>query len=97
MIRGTGLPEPALQRTYRDDAQHVARVDFDFAPLPVIVEVGGQRGYMSTEERRRQEHRRNAMQLLGKLIYFFTTEDVKNAPDYVLETLRACLPGRRAS
>lgn len=94
LIRETGLPEPALQRTYREDGVHVARVDFDFAPLPIIVEVGGQRGYMSTEERRRQEHRRNAMQLVGKVIYFFTTEDVRDTPDYVLGTLHGCIPGR---
>ena len=76
ILRGTALPTPTMQRTYRRDGTHVARVDFDFAPLPVIVEVGGQRGYLSTTERQRQERRRNELQLLGKVIYFFTTEDV---------------------
>ena len=66
---------------------HVARVDFDFSPLPVVVEVGGQRGYMSATERRRQEHRRNQLQLLGQVIYFFTTEDVSGDPAYVVATL----------
>jgi len=95
LMRETGLPEPALQRTYREDGIHVVRVGFDFHPLPIIVEVGGQHGYMSTEERRRREHRRNAaMQLLGRTVYFFTTEDVASAPNYVLNTLRGCLPHR---
>ena len=87
LVRGTGLPQPTLQRTYRNDGVHVARVDFDFSPLPVVVEVGGQRGYMSATERRRQEHRHNQLQLLGQVIYFFTTEDVSGDPAYVVATL----------
>ena len=62
----------------------IARVDFDFEPLPVIVEVGGRRGYMSASERQRQERRRNQLQLLGKVVYFFCTEDVVESPGYVV-------------
>ena len=91
-----GIPAPSVQRVYRKDGVRLARVDFDFAPLPILVEVGGQRGYMSSDDRRRKEHRRNELQLLGKVIYFFTTEDVVHHPDYVIDTLTACL-GRRAS
>lgn len=69
LMRSSGLPKRALQRTYRSDGNHVARVDFDFGPKPVIVEVGGQKGYLSFDERRRQEHRRNELQLWGKTIY----------------------------
>ena len=88
LMRSSGLPKPALQRTYRSDGNHVARVDFDFGPKPVIVEVGGQKGYLSFDERRRQEHRRNELQLLGKTIYFFCTENVVEDPSYVLTTVR---------
>lgn len=73
------------------DGKHVARVDFDFEPSSVVVEVGGRRGYMSNDERRRQERRRNELQLRGKVIYFFTTEDVVEDPGYVLRTLSAAL------
>jgi hypothetical protein len=66
-------------------------VDFDFEPRPVLVEVGGRRGYLSADERRRQEHRRNQLQLLGKVVYFFTTEDVTDAGSYVIATLRGAL------
>ncbi len=78
---------------YRRDGVHVARVDFDFAPLPIVVEVGGRRGYLSADERRRQEHRRNELQLVGKIVYFFTTEDVAEDPAYVVTTLRTALRG----
>ena len=42
---------------------------------------------MSATERRRQEHRHNQLQLLGQVIYFFTTEDVSGDPAYVVATL----------
>ena len=66
-------------------------MDFDFEPWPVLVEVGGRRGYLSADERRRQEHRRNELQLLGKVVYFFTTEDVIDAAAYVIDTVRQAL------
>jgi hypothetical protein len=91
LIRSVGVPKPAVQRVYRRDRVHVARVDFDFAPVPVVVEVGGRRGYLSAADRRRQEHRRNELQLLGKVVYFFTSEDVTDAVPYVIATLRAAL------
>lgn len=91
VIDGVGLPRPKVQRIYRADGVHIARVDFDFEPTPVIVEVGGRRGYMSAGERQRQERRRNQLQLLGKVVYFFCTEDVMTAPGYVVSTLRAAL------
>ena len=91
LLRSAGLPVPSRQRTYRRDGQHIARVDFDFAPWPVVAEVGGRRGYLSADDRRRQEHRRNELQLIGKVVYFFSTEDVVDAPAYVVGTLRAAL------
>ena len=57
----------------------------------MLVEVGGRRGYLSADERRRQEHRRNELQLLGKVVYFFTTEDVVNDGAYVVSTVRGGL------
>jgi len=91
LLRSAGLPRPALQRVYRRDGRHVARVDFDFAPWPVIVEVGGQKGYLTTRERQRQERRRNDLHLLGKALYSFSYEDVTEEPGYVLATVRSGL------
>jgi hypothetical protein len=91
LLRSTALPTPAIQRTYRCDGVHIARVDFDFEPLPIVVEVGGKRGYMSSSECQRKERRRNELQLLGKVIYFFTTEDVVEDPGYVMRTLTEAL------
>jgi hypothetical protein len=87
LLAGTVLPTPAVQRTYRKDGHHIARVDFDFDPVPIVAEVGGRRGYMSAADRRRQERRRNQLQLIGRVVYFFTTEDVVESSDYVISTL----------
>jgi hypothetical protein len=91
LVRSAALPPPLTQRVYRRDNVHIARVDFDFDPLPIVVEVGGRRGYLSAADRRRQEHRRNELQLLGKVMYFFTSEDVADAASYVISTLRNAL------
>jgi hypothetical protein len=80
-----------VQRVYRRDGRHVARVDFDFAPFPFIVEVGGQKGYLTRQERQRQERRRTELQLLGKIVFFFTYEDVTADVSYILRTLHAAL------
>lgn len=91
LVKEAGLPQPTLQRVYRRGTTHIARVDFDWHPLPVIVEVGGKRGYLTARERQRQERRRNALQLLGKIVYFFTYEDVTEEPGLVLTTLAQAL------
>ena len=91
LVRHAGLPEPVLQRVHRRGSRLIARVDFDFAPLPVVVEVGGQLGYLTRTERQRQERRRSELQLLGRIVYFFTYEDVTDDPSYVVRTLRSAL------
>lgn len=88
LVRAADLPRVTIQRTYRRNGTHIARVDFDFAPIPLIVEVGGRRGYLSLDERRRQERRRNLLQLEGRIVYFFTTADVVEDPRYVVATVR---------
>jgi very-short-patch-repair endonuclease len=92
LVRQAGLRMPAMQRVYRRDGRHIARVDFDWAPSPVIVEVGGRRGYLSVRERQRQERRRNALQAEGKVVWFFTTEDVVEDPAYVFAMFREMFP-----
>jgi hypothetical protein len=91
LVRQAGLPEPALQRVHRRGSRLVARVDFDFSPLAIVVEVGGQLGYLTRTERQRQERRRSELQLLGRIVYFFTYDDVTDDPSYVVATLRCAL------
>lgn len=91
LLRRAGLPAPVLQQRYRLADVGIVRVDFEYPHHGVVVEVGGQRGYLSLDERRRQEHRRNAVQLAGKTIYFLTREDVVDDPDYAIRTIAQAL------
>jgi hypothetical protein len=91
LMRVAGLPRPAVQRTYRRDGKHIARVDFDFDPWPVVVEVGGRKGYLTTNERHRQDRRRNEILLERKVPLFFSYEDVTIEPGYVASTVRGAL------
>jgi hypothetical protein len=93
VIGRAGLPIPVLQRRYELADVGIARVDFEYPLWSIVVEVGGPRGYLSLAERRRQERRRNALQLEGKTICFFTREDVERDPGYVIRTLTAALTG----
>jgi len=95
VVRSSGLPLPLLQQRFHLPGVGIARVDFEFANYPVVVEVGGRRGYLSSSERQHQEHRRNALQVAGKTIYFFTREDVELRPEYVISTLFEALKGER--
>lgn len=94
LARRSGLPPLVLQRRYEAHGV-VARVDFEFLDAPIVVEVGGRRGYLSRDERQRQERRRNALQLAGRTIYFFTRDDVIDDPQYVTRTLCAALNAAR--
>lgn len=94
LARRSGLPPLVLQRWYEAHGV-VARVDFEFLDAPIVVEVGGRRGYLSRDERQRQERRRNALQLAGRTIYFFTRDDVVDDPQYVTRTLCAALNAAR--
>jgi hypothetical protein len=65
----------------------IARVDFDFAPWLVIVEVSGRRGHASDAERAKDARRRNELQALGLVVLEFTHDDVRHRPGYVVATL----------
>jgi hypothetical protein len=87
LVRRVGLPEPSLQMRHRIGPACIARVDFGWPETPFLVEVGGKLGYLTARERQRKERRRNALQLQGKVVYFFTYEDVTEEPGLVMATL----------
>jgi hypothetical protein len=88
LLRRAGLPRPRCQVVYKRDGRTVARVDFDFAPRPVVTELSGRRGHASDAERAKDARRRNELQALGLVVLEFTTDDVARRPDHVLATLR---------
>lgn len=91
VLRSARLPIPSAQRRHRLDGVGVVRVDFEFDHVPIVIEVGGRQGYLSAGDRQRKERRRNAVQLSGRTIYFFTRNDVVHDPAYVIATVAAAL------
>jgi very-short-patch-repair endonuclease len=88
LVRVAGLPSPIRQRTFRNQARRVIRVDFSFEPRPLIVEVSGRRGHSSDAERAKDAQRRNELQHLGFVVLEFTNRQVRDEPGYVIATLR---------
>lgn len=91
LLRDAGLPSPAVQQRYELAGFGVVRVDFEYAAQRIVIEVGGRLGYLSSADRHRKERRRNALQLDGRTVYFFTRDDVVNDPGYVVATVAAAL------
>jgi len=91
LVRTAGLPRPQCQVAHRKDGIHIARVDFFFPGTQVVAEVSGRLGHVSDAERRRDAHRRNALQQAGRVVLEFTTADVLDGRAYVLSTLRRSL------
>jgi very-short-patch-repair endonuclease len=88
LVREAGLPRPRTQVVFRSDGRHVARVDFLFDHVGVVVEVSGQTGHASPSERARDAQRRNELQDLGLRVFEYTWEDVTETPHMVRNTLR---------
>jgi Protein of unknown function (DUF559) len=91
LVRRANLPRPVCQVVHRTDGKRIARVDFQFRGTNVIVEVSGRLGHVSDRDRQRDAHRRNALQSTGHIVLEFTTADVLDQQDYVVNTLIAQL------
>ncbi len=87
IVRRAGLPRPRAQVVWRS-ASLFARVDFDFTPYPLVVEVGGKLGHASDADRRRDALRRNELQMLGVTVVEFVSTTVFTDPDTVAATVR---------
>jgi very-short-patch-repair endonuclease len=87
LVRRAGLPRPTPQVIHRRDGRTIARVDFLFEDLGVVVEVSGRKGHSSPAERARDAQRRNELQEFGRLVYEYTWEQVSGRSDWVADTL----------
>jgi very-short-patch-repair endonuclease len=87
LVREQGLPAPRTQVIHRRDGNTVARVDFLFDAVGVVVEVTGSKGHSSSRERAHDAQRRNELQDIGRKVYEYTWDDVTGRPAYVRTTL----------
>ena len=86
-----GIERPACQVLHARGGVTMARVDFDFRPSPVVVEVEGQVAHASPSQRQRDAQRRRELHHLGRVVVSFTYEDVFRRPVVVIGDLRRAL------
>ena len=87
LMRTNGLPRPETQVSFRRGSSRVVRVDFVFRPR-TVVEVSGRLGHSSDSDRSREARRRNELTQRGFRIIEFTTAEVIDDPEYVIEIVR---------
>jgi very-short-patch-repair endonuclease len=97
LVRQAGVPRPRTQRRIRSDGRHVARVDFIYDDLRMVIEVTGRLGHSSPADRGRDAQRRNELQDLGFAVFEYTWADVTRRPAYVTTTLEARMRARATS
>ncbi len=88
LMRLAGLPRPVCQAVHRRAGAFVARVDFDYRPLPLVVEVAGRQGHSSDADRAKDARRRNELGSLGVHVLDFVTTQIIEQPQYVVDTVR---------
>lgn len=88
LMRESGLPRPRCQVVRTSGGTFLGRVDFDYRPIALVVEVGGRRGHSSDADRARDARRRNRLQALGLTVLEFTRAEVFDRPDEVVREVR---------
>lgn len=88
LVREAALPRPRAQVVHRKNGRHVARVDFLFDEVGVVVEVTGGRGHSTPLDRTRDAQRRNELQDLGRLVFEHTSKEIRDHPERVKRQLR---------
>jgi hypothetical protein len=92
---------PACQRRIARGGAFVARVDFEYHDVPLVIEVLGFTHHSSEEQLAADAARRNRLQMEGKVVLEFVYDDLVRRPAKVATTVsearRALLARARAS
>jgi very-short-patch-repair endonuclease len=91
LLHGAGIPRPRTQYRIRDRGHEVARVDFCWPELRLVVEADGYAFHSSRDDYRRDRRRMNELERLGWRVLRFSWEDVTQRPDQVVAMVAACL------
>jgi hypothetical protein len=90
-----GLPRPEVQVVIRDDHDgFVARADFGYPEQRLVIEYDGAHHW---NQRRADDHRRDAMRSLGWEVLVVSAEDYYETPDLTIARIRAALLKRTTS
>jgi very-short-patch-repair endonuclease len=96
LVERSGLPKPRIQYEIRHDGVLVARVDFFFPGVRLIVELDGLGAHRTATALQRDLERQNRLVGLGFTVLRFTWHDVVNRPDYVVESIKRALGTKMA-
>ena len=91
-----GLPPPVQQAVIRRDGRFVARVDFLWPDVRLIVEVDGLGKYREPGELQREKARQNTLVALGYTVMRFTWHDIRERPDAVVRMINTELLARKS-
>jgi len=97
VITEARVPIPVCQRRIRARGAFVARVDFLYEALGIVVEVTGAVGHSSRAQRAADAKRRNRLGTMGLLVLEFTYEQVVEAPHEVVAALWQAITTRSAA
>lgn len=91
LIKERGLPEPVQQLELFDDTGFIARVDFAYPELRIIIEADGLRYHADSETFERDHRKRARLSAAGWTVLAFTWAMVRDDPDAVIRTIRRAL------
>ena len=94
LLRKARLPLPRRQVEIFDGGRFIGRVDFAYPEAKILIEADGYLFHSGRKAWQRDGRKGNVYGLQGWLILRFTTEDLKERPNEVIETVRAALGGR---
>ncbi len=86
-----GLPMPKTQRVVRRSGRFAARVDFEFDARPVVVEALGYAFHRSRQDLDRDTARAAEIQLTGRSVYQFTTDQIVHRSAWVAQVVADAL------
>lgn len=97
LMRAANLPLPVRQYWVLDESgRRVARADFAFVELRLIVEADGYGSHSKPEDWKRDRWRQNALVRLGWTVYRVTYEDAHRRPEQVVREIGELLRSRVA-
>jgi hypothetical protein len=93
LMAAHGIPLPTCQQRVDDADGHARRMDFGWDPIPLTVEVEGDRGHADRISRSDDHDRRMALEDQGRRVLAFTSLRLRNQPAYVVRRVRNALRG----
>lgn len=96
-IEEATLPLPIVQRRVRARGPFVARVDFLYPELALVIEVNGHGSHSTKRQRDADALRANELQLAGYSVLQFSYDQVVHQPAMVIATVARALARRAAA